>query len=191
VKAIARALGVVLLLVASAVAADDGKDLDDLHVDVSSLDVKGSDVPMVVVRAVVRSPPANVWKVVSDCAHYKDRMPHIAASRLVSQVGNKVTCEVTLSMPFPLANLTAVTEAAHEERPDRMTRTWKLVRGDYTFNEGSWEVRAHDGGKSSLVTYRVHAKPHAAVPGFLKEMAQKKALPELIGRLRVEAAKIP
>jgi ribosome-associated toxin RatA of RatAB toxin-antitoxin module len=178
------------LAIAPPAVAEDGGDLESGRIDVSTVAVKGSDVPMVVVRAIVRSPPANVWKVVSDCAHYKDRLPHTAASKQLSKSGNKVTCEVTIAVPFPMSNLTAVTEAVHDESPERMTRTWKLVRGDYEFNDGSWEVRPHDGGKASLVTYKVHAKPNAAVPGFLKNMAQKKALPELIERLRVEAAKI-
>jgi len=144
----------------------------------------------VVVRAIVDSPPASVWKIVSDCARYKDRLPHVATSKLVKKDGNKVTCEVTLSVPFPMPNLTAVTEAVHDENPAKMTRTWTLVRGDYEINDGSWEIVPIKGGASSLVTYRVHAKPKAAVPGFIKNMAQKKALPELIERLREESAKI-
>jgi hypothetical protein len=105
-------------------------------------------------------------------------------------VGSTVTCQVTISIPFPMANLTGVTEAVHEERPDRMTRTWKLVRGDFDFNEGSWTIESYRGGAASLVTYRVHVKPKTIVPGFIRSMAQDKALPELMQRIRIEAAKV-
>ena len=65
-----------------------------------------------------------------------------------------------------------------------MSRRWKLVSGDYSVNDGSWEVEAADPeGKTSLVTYSVHAEPNTAVPDFLRAQAQKKALPELIARV--------
>jgi ribosome-associated toxin RatA of RatAB toxin-antitoxin module len=180
-----------LLLVggASSATADDA-ELEGGKVVVTSVPVAGSPEPAHVVRAIVESPPAAVWKVVSDCAHYKDRLPHVAASQELSRVGNTVTCQVTIAMPFPVSNLTAVTEAVHDERPEGMTRTWHLVSGDYDFNNGSWSVVPYRGGAASLVTYRVHVKPKTAVPDFVRNMAQEKALPDLIARVRVEAAKM-
>ena len=188
---VASAIGVgVALLVAYPARADDAADLDAGKVLVTTVDVPGSPEPAHVVRAVVESPPSSVWRVVSDCGHYKDHLPHIADSRELSRVGSTVTCQVTISIPFPMANLTGVTEAVHEERPDRMTRTWKLVRGDFDFNEGSWTIESYRGGAASLVTYRVHVKPKTIVPGFIRSMAQDKALPELMQRIRIEAAKV-
>jgi ribosome-associated toxin RatA of RatAB toxin-antitoxin module len=175
----------------TAAAGDEVASLRDGHVEITPVAVKDSGTPMMVVRALVASPPAKVWAVVSDCAHYAERMPRIVRSALLESHGNVFTCEVTLSTPFPMPNLTAVTEATHEVTAAGMTRTWKLVRGDYVFNEGSWDVRPVDGGGSSLVTYRVHAEPKVPVPGFLRDMAQRKALPELIARLRTEASRIP
>ena len=123
-------------------------------VQVNVYSVAGSNTPKVVVRAIIEQPPRKVWAVVSDCAHYSSRLPRVAKSRLVSKVGNKHTCEVTISLPFPLSNLTAITEATHEENEKGMTRRWKLVSGDYTVNNGSWEVRPLDAtGTSSIVTY--------------------------------------
>jgi ribosome-associated toxin RatA of RatAB toxin-antitoxin module len=160
-------------------------------VEVKLVPVKGSDAPKVVARAVINQPPKKVWAVVSDCAQYKNRMPHIADSKLVKKEGNKVTCQVTVAMPFPFSNLTAVTEAVHEESDKGMSRRWKLVSGDYNFNEGSWEVKPlDDAGTKSLVTYTVHADPKTAVPQWIRESAQKKALPEMIERVGAEAAKL-
>lgn len=161
-------------------------------VQVNVYSVPNSNTPKVVVRAIIEQPPRKVWAVVSDCAHYSSRLPRVAKSRLVSKVGNKHTCEVTISLPFPLSNLTAITEATHEENEKGMTRRWKLVSGDYTVNNGSWEVRPLDAtGTSSIVTYSVQAEPTTAVPDFVRAQAQKKALPDLIERVRLESAKMP
>ena len=171
--------------------ADDAADLDGGKILVTSVASPGSAEPEHVVRAVVLSPPASVWRVVSECSHYKDRLPHVADSQELSRAGNVVTCQVTIAMPFPTSNLTAVTVAVHDERPDGMTRRWRLLRGDYEFNDGSWTVEPYRGGAASMVTYRVHVKPKTAVPAFVRNMAQERALPDLLARVRVEAAKIP
>jgi ribosome-associated toxin RatA of RatAB toxin-antitoxin module len=190
-----RNIAALLLFAASTLLspqaeADDASDLDAGKVLVTSVPVAGSPEPEHVVRAVVESPPSSVWKVVSDCTHYKDRLPHVAASAELSRAGNTVTCQVTISVPFPMSNLTAVTEAVHDEHPDHMTRKWKLVRGDYEFNDGSWTVESYRGGAASLVTYRVHVKPKSAVPGFVRNMAQERALPDMMQRVRTESAKM-
>jgi ribosome-associated toxin RatA of RatAB toxin-antitoxin module len=161
------------------------------QVEVKSFSVKDSDAPKIVVRAVLDVPAKKIWKIVSDCAHYKDHMPRIAASKLVKQSGNTYTCEVTVALPFPLSNLTGVTEAVHEESEKGMTRRWHLVSGDYKVNDGSWEVKPLGDGSKSLVVYTVHAEPKTAVPGWIRESAQKKALPEMIERVKAEASKLP
>jgi len=157
---------------------------------VTSVPVAGSTEAEHVMRAVVESPPASVWKVVSDCNHYKDHLPHIAAAAELSRAGNVVTCQVTVAMPFPTSNLTAITEAVHTEGPDGMSRKWHLVSGDYEFNDGSWTIAPYRGGAASLVTYRLHVKPRTAIPGFIRNLAQEKALPDLMERVRLEAAKV-
>jgi ribosome-associated toxin RatA of RatAB toxin-antitoxin module len=184
------AFALLALLASSRARADDAADLEAGKIVVTSVPVAGSSEPEHVMRAIVESPPASVWKVVSDCAHFKERLPHIAASAELSRVGSTVTCQVTIDMPFPTSNLTAVTEAIHDERADGMTRKWKLVRGDYEFNDGSWTIESYRGGSASLVTYRLHVKPKTAVPGFIRNLAQSKALPELMQRVRTEAAKL-
>jgi ribosome-associated toxin RatA of RatAB toxin-antitoxin module len=168
-------------------------DEPDLKITVKEVAVDGSDVPKLVVTAVIPQAPKKVWAVVSDCANYKTRMPRVAASELVKKEGNVHTCKVTISMPFPLSNLTATTAAVHEESERRMKRTWKMVESnDYEFNNGSWEVEAaDDAGTTSKVTYSVHVKPKTIVPAGLRKSAQKGALPDMMTRVAAEAAKMP
>lgn len=189
-RGVSLALGCALCLFAPRLRADDAADLQAGKILVTSVTVAGSPEPEHVVRAIVESSPASVWKVVSDCTHYKDRLPHVAASQELGRTGSVVTCQVTIAMPFPTSNLTAVTEAVHEEHADGMSRKWKLVRGDYEFNDGSWTIESLRGGSASMVTYRVHVKPKTAVPGFVRTLAQERALPDLLARVRVEAAKL-
>ena len=168
-----------------------GDDLPEKgKVEIKSFAVTGSSAPRIVARAVVDMPAKKLWAVVSDCAHYKERLPRVAASELVKKEGNVHTCKVTIAMPFPLSNLTGVTAAVHTESETAMSRRWTLVSGDYNVNEGSWEVKALDGGQSLLV-YTIHAEPKTSVPDWIRESAQKKTLPELFERVKVEAGKMP
>jgi ribosome-associated toxin RatA of RatAB toxin-antitoxin module len=187
----AAAVALTLFAMAPRSAAGDANLPAKGQVEVKSVPVTNSS-PRIIARAVMDLPPKKVWQIVSDCAHYKNHMPRIAASALVKKVGNVHTCKVTISMPFPFSNLTAVTEAVHEENEKGMSRRWKMVSGDYKFNEGSWEVRPLDkAGTQSLVVYTVHAEPNTAIPDWIRESAQKKALPEMMARVRTEAAKLP
>jgi ribosome-associated toxin RatA of RatAB toxin-antitoxin module len=111
--------------------------------------------------------------VVSDCASYKDRMPRIVASRLVSREGDVHVCEVTVGVPFPLSDLAGVTRAVHTETEKAMSRVWKLEKGDYEFNDGSWEVAALEEGRS-LVVYRLHARPKAKVPAWMRKSRSRR-----------------
>lgn len=162
---------------------------DEPKVDIKTYAVPGSDAPRVVMSATLDQPAKKVWAVVSDCSKYKGRLPRVAAAKLLKKEGNVHTCEVTIEMPTPFSNLTAVTEATHEESDKGMKRSWKLVRGDYKTNTGSWEVKPV-GENQSLVTYTVHAEPNTAIPGFIRDAAQKKALPDLMAAVRKEAAKL-
>ena len=180
------AIGAIGVSAPGAALGDDAP-----KVDIKTFAVPGSDTPKIVMKSTLDVPPKKVWAIISDCSKYKGRLPRIAAAKLLSRSGNKFTCEVTIDMPFPLSNLTAVTEATHEESATAMVRRWKLVRGDYKVNEGSWEVRPAEGGAKSLVTYTVHAEPNTAIPSVIREAAQKKTLPDLMARVRSEAKKLP
>jgi ribosome-associated toxin RatA of RatAB toxin-antitoxin module len=173
-----------MLVAPQAVAVDPGA------VQVRTTAVKGSDMPRITAKAVLSQPPEKVWKLISDCTKYKGRMSRVVAARLVKKEGNKHTCEVTVEMPFPFSNLTATTEAIHEESAEGMSRRWKLVKGDYKRNEGSWEIKPVDGGKKSEVTYTLHVEPNITLPNSIIEAAQKKSIPDLFVRLEQEAAKM-
>jgi len=152
---------------------------------VSTRAVAGSDMPEASVQAVIDAPPDKVWRLIDECGRYKGRMPRITASRELERKGGRVVCEVTVEMPFPFSDLTAVSEAQHVVGPPRWSRTWKLVRGDYDKNAGSWVLSAFDEkGTRTRAVYKLHVEPHVTMPSALLKKAQSTALPGLMERLR-------
>lgn len=178
------------LVALSTFVGSEAAAIDPSAVEIRTTEVKGSDTPKITAKAVLSQPPEKVWAVISDCSKYKDRMPRVVKSRLVKKEGDTHTCEITIEMPFPFSNLTAQTQAVHTETPEGMTRRWKLIKGDYKRNEGSFEIKPAEGGKKSLVIYTLHAEPNTHLPDSIIEMAQKKALPDFFVRLEKEAAKM-
>ncbi|MFP4596820.1 MAG: SRPBCC family protein [Persicimonas sp.] len=176
---------------ASAAIAQDRASLSKGEIHVATEDVAGSDVPSMTMTAVIDAPPQKVWEIVSDCDKYESRMPNINEARELKREGNKVFCEVEVDLPFPLSNLTAVTEAVHKTSSKKWSRTWTLVRGDYSVNNGSWVLSPfEDDAKRTLAVYTVHADPDTFVPDWAREKAQKSSFPDLMERLRKEVKKL-
>jgi ribosome-associated toxin RatA of RatAB toxin-antitoxin module len=182
------AAGVATTAARSAAAGEEDR-LAEGEILILDKEVKGSSVPSVTVKAVVEQPPAKVWEVINDCTQYPKTMVRVKASELIKQEGNKFTCKVLIDTPFPLSDLSAITEAVHTTGPPVWSRRWKLIEGDYEHNEGSWEISVfRKDPKRSLVIYKVHAVPNIFVPGALQSYVQKKSLPGLIEKLRKVSA---
>lgn len=138
-----------------------------------------------VLKAVINAPPRRVWELVSRCDRYSQTMARVKAARMISRKGPEVICEVTVDMPIPFSDLTAVTRAIHEERGGRFARRWQLLRGDYKVNRGSWELAPFAGNaQRTLVVYHVHAVPNVSVPRWIRDAAQRRSLPDMIKKLR-------
>jgi hypothetical protein len=107
-------------------------------------------------------------------------------SREPTDEGERVRARITVKMPFPLRDLTSVTDGIHTAEPgERYRRRWQLVEGDYHANSGSWTLEPFDGdSRRTLVTYNLHAVPHIRIPASLYGLAQKKVIPRLIDHLR-------
>ncbi len=168
-----------------------GDALSRGEITLKTQDVKGSDTPRVIVKAVVDAPMEKVWRLIEDCANYKRYFDNIASSKLLKREGDQFICEVEVSLPFPFSNLVGVTRATHTITPTKRSRSWTLIRGDYKANTGSWVLEPYgEGGTRTLATYTVHADPTTSVPDWLRVKAQKKSLPGMMERLRKETKKL-
>ena len=152
--------------------------------------VDGSPLPRVTVLAVIEAAPERVWRVIDAVRDYGRTMGGVKSaselSRDATEDGERIRARVTVKMPFPLKDLTSVTDALHSVVPgERYRRAWDFVEGDYDANSGSWTLTPFEGDPArTLVTYDLHAVPHIRIPSSLYGLAQKKVIPRLIDHLR-------
>lgn len=171
-----------------------GKNLEAGEVLITTKKIGDSPIPQARVRALVDAPVETVWALVSDCDNYKKNMVRVESAKKLwekgkadSPEGAVVVCTTTIDMPFPLSNLTSKTAGKHTIKDGVYRRAWKLLKGDYHSNTGSWTVKKYKDTDRTLVEYKIHAVPKILVPAFLQEAAQSSSLPELIGHLRKQA----
>jgi hypothetical protein len=185
---------VAVFLVAPLAHAQSQSALESGKVFVKTEEVQGSDIPRMVVTAIVDAPPQKIFDLVTDCDKFPGRLPRIKEARTLKKHSDGHTCEVTLGLPFPLSDLTAVTRDRRKEGPDEWYRKWKLVKNvetDYKINNGGFFLKPYqDDPNRTLFVYKVHAEPKTIVPDFLRERAQKKSLPGMVERIRKEVKKL-
>jgi uncharacterized protein YndB with AHSA1/START domain len=184
-----RAMMLLLLAVPGVAAAGDEPRLDRGEIVVESRPVRGSDYQEVVARGVIDAPPTRVWKLLTHCARFRRTLPRILASKELSRKTDgdvvRVVCQITADMPWPYSDLTEVTEARLTVKDGVWRRSWRLLRGDYKENQGSWELRRFRGGeRRTLLTYRAIVVPTSWVPGWIRRAAQRRTLPQMYRRFR-------
>lgn len=164
--------------------------LDRGEVVIETAPVPGSALPRVLLDAVIEAPPESVWPLINNTGDYCRTMPAVKRveelSREPGAEGDRVRVRLTVGMPFPLKDLTSITNARHTERPGELyRRAWELESGDYEANSGAWTLTPFEGdGRRTHVRYQVHAVPRIRIPGAIQQLVQKKALPRLIEHLR-------
>ncbi len=134
---------------------------------------------------VIDAKSDEVWPVVRDCQHFWQFMPRTKKSSATVEEGVGPICHVELSLPFPLPNLWSdTTSVVREEPKGHYSRVWKLVRGTYHRNDGSWTVVPWAEGTKSVVVYAIDSDPKMAVPDAFIRMGQAGALPEVLTSIR-------
>lgn len=187
-------VSLALLLVASsalAAGASFAQRLDGGEVVIKVREIPGSPMPHVKAVGVIDAAPELVWSLIEDCNHWKTNLTRIEKAETVWRRGEDVRCRVTVDMPFPVDDLTAVTDAKHRVGKGTFQRKWWLVEGDYRVNAGSWTITSFQGrADRALVVYEVHAEPRMSVPDFIVKAAQNQSIPRLFEKLRQRAREI-
>ncbi len=181
-------LALALALAAAPVVDAEAEQLRRGEVVLRFADVPGSDYPVATARVLVDAPPSRVWPIVADCERTGEVMPDVATAAVVADRDGTSRCTVVVDLPFPLGDLTSVTRAALDVRPGvRWQRSWRLVAGDFTVNEGFWRIEPSGDGRT-IATYHIDVRPTTPLPGWLVSFIQRAKLPEMMQRLRRAAA---
>ena len=177
---------VLAMMAAPAVAADAAR-LSLGEIFVTSQTVASFDMKQVHLEAVINAAPERVWGIVTDCANFKRTMPTIAESAELSHERDVSTCSSTLDLLWPLPNLEATTRVVREVTDGQWRAEWKLVSGDYKYNQGSWNLTAFQGDPNrTLVVYEVLVAPKISVPAALELFGKTRALPAMIRGFRAQ-----
>ena len=194
-----RLVLVVLLLVATPVAADDGwQRVDEEHgVVVDAREVPGSSLHEV--RASIHSAlaPATIAAVVWRYEEHDRFVPRLAHAEVVRDVGpdERIVYE-QLAIPL-LKDRDVVLRARRQTAADgtidiRTTAidgegppaTSRFVR--VQTSEGHWQLTPADGGTD--VVYDIRTDVGGAVPAWIVNRAQREAVPDLVKAILDRAA---
>ena len=180
----------IFTLVPLASQADDKAEqrqkLEAGEVLIKTKSLKGG-VSVVRMMGLIKAPMTKIWSLIEDCNKYTKTMLRLKEAKELSRNGNQITCKTVLAMPFPVKDLTAVTVATHTVKPGKeYKRAWKLVKGDFRVNTGSWQLKPYKDGRT-LVIYKAKAAPTVDVPDVLRSAAQKKTLPKLFRHIQKQA----
>ena len=142
--------------------------------------------PGVKAVGVIKAPMESIWPLIDKCGNYTETMQRVLKSVELSREGNIVVCEITVDLPFPLDDLKAKTRAVHTIKPQKVyKRAWKLISGDYEYNEGSWTLVPFGGSMSeTMVVYETQVEPKSMIPNSIRSLAQKQTIPALFEHLR-------
>lgn len=146
----------------------------------------------IVATAEVEAPPEVVFKVVSDFEHYRDFMPYVEESRVLTRKGeNEAVTYARIAPPFvserdyPLkvrmtrgsSSNGGVFKVEWTANPEAEPEVEGVVR--VKLNEGSWLAAPLNGGKRTRLTYTLLTNPGGLIPAFVVNLSNTIAIPEL------------
>ena len=190
------------LVSASALAGDDWNQvMQDGQTTVWTRSVPGSRVKEVKAAGTIDAPPAAVFAVIRDFAHYADIMPYTTKETKVLETsadGKNVWYYTVVDAPIVSKrdHTLKVTIDKIAENGDGIYRlSWASANdhpkappprdGYVRLNntKGSWELKPYDGNKTYAVYY-VNTDPGGSLPVFVINKANTEAVPKVLEALR-------
>ena len=140
------------------------------------------------VRAAIQIavPPEQVFRTLTDCAQALKFVPHLKRCNVLDTAGDGSWQNVEQVVDYGwLAPRAEYVFHADYQRFERIS--FSHLRGDFHENQGTWEFRALNGGKATLVVYQARVVPAFFVPRWLMRSMIKRDLPDLMHGLRSRA----
>ena len=159
---------------------------------------EGSDIQQIKAIGEFDAPSWVVKNVLGDQANYTDFMPYTAISTILEEEpGHKIVYQY-LDIPL-LSDRDYVLRVEERSRRDAdgaiiYEQTWQstlhpqspppdgAIRLEDT--RGSWTLVSIDGGQRTRGTYRVHTDPGGAIPTFIVNATNRRAIPSLFEAIR-------
>ncbi|MEO8504166.1 MAG: SRPBCC family protein [Acidobacteriota bacterium] len=129
-------------------------------------------------------PSATVWSVLTDYEHMPEFVSAMHSSHVQSQHDGILMVEQESVGRVMFFHRTVRVLLKVREEPLRSIVFEDASKESFERYEGSWRIKQALG--STVVTYRLTAKPDFAAPGFLMRSAYRKMVGELLEQLRAE-----
>ena len=142
---------------------------------------------------VIEATPEQVWVVMADCEDQDEFIPRIRYAAVRDRDGDSHTCELVVTLPFPLGELRTATRNQVRRLPDGgHQRRWNLLPGDwdYRHNSGSWTVHPYQGGRRSLLVGRMDLVPKSVLPIWILHEGQVRQAPETFAAIRARVRQL-
>jgi hypothetical protein len=160
----------------------------------------------VIAVSEVEVPPEAVFNVLVDFEHYREFMPYVKESEVLSRTGdNEMVTYARIAPPFiserdyPLKVRLTRRSAAGDgipkdsafkvewiALPEAKPEVEGVVR--VKLNEGSWLAEPLDGGRRTRLTYTLLTDPGGLIPDFVFNLSNTVAIPELFDAVRKRSA---
>jgi hypothetical protein len=176
---LAFAAGLCAALVSGRARAQTG---EPARVSIQETRVAGHALPRFDASLLIAAPMERVWSLVSDCRRAREFMD-LESSELLARRGKTVRCRAVVDVPFPFGTLEGVTDATDESRIGVLRQSWRLVTGDYVYDEGFWELSTPRKGYTR-VRYVTLTEPKLPVPSSMLASGQRDFVEKMLLRLR-------
>jgi hypothetical protein len=176
-----RRLALGLALGSGAVAMPHAAAAEAPRVSIVEHRVAEHALPRLDATITIAAPVEQVWALVSDCLRAREFM-ELEKVDVVARHGKVVRCSTLVDVPFPFGKLRGVTDATDESRPGLYRQSWRLVSGDYLYDEGYWELSSPQPGKT-LVRYVTLTEPKLPVPSGMLASGQRDYVEKMLLRL--------
>lgn len=190
---------VVGMCCAGAAAAEEWETVLEEPYLVKTRDVPGSEVKEYRVEGKLRASVADLQAALSDASHFPKFMPHVKEARVLKTAGAVDFVYVRVSPPVggsrDYVSEVQLLESVNSDGEGRFRQKWR-ANPDYLpersgiirlrINEGSWDISPSGDGMSAVV-YRFRVDPGGWVPGFVRELANRQAIPDTLQAIEREA----
>jgi ribosome-associated toxin RatA of RatAB toxin-antitoxin module len=113
---------------------------------------------------VIDATSEEVFRIVTDYAHYRDFMPRVTASSVKEQARDSATVEMTAELRWPAGDSTVTARYHYERLPGDIYRVrFDMVNGSLKQYLGSLYIEPFAPGQTS-VTYELVAEPDTIAP---------------------------